>query len=135
VLYRWLAKSYPTSELKEKLRLVPGESVNRQKYSKYPADVLFDIEGNHRIGHPILPFEVRQLQQALSREENGEEVIYSYRVRHDPEDCMHPHCEIEVWSKGQLVSNVPGIIRRKLREAIADSQEKHVLFNQALPTD
>jgi hypothetical protein len=112
LLYRWLAKTYPaTSELKASFRLVPEESVNRQKHSKYPADVLFDIKhGNHRIGHPILPFEVKQLQQEFSREENGQQVIYSYRIRHDPEDCKYPHCEIEVWSKGQLVTDVPGII-------------------------
>jgi hypothetical protein len=88
-----------------------------------------------RVGYPILPFQVQQLQRDLSREENGEQVIYSYRIRHDPEDCMYPHCEVEVWSRGQLVTNVPGIIRKKLRDEIAAAQEKHVLFDHPLPTD
>lgn len=138
-LYRWLSSTYPASELKESFRLTLGESVNREKYSKYPADVLFDIKhGNHRIGQPILPFQVRQLQQDFPREEGGKTVIYSYRVRHKPERCMYPHCEVEVWSNGRLIRDVkqiPGVIRRQLREAIAGAQEKHVLFNESLPTD
>jgi hypothetical protein len=138
-LYRWLASTYPDSELKESFRLTPGESVNRKKYSDYPADVLFDIRhGNHRIGQAILPFQVGQLQQDFPIEKNGQTVVYTYRVRHKPEGCMYPHCEVEIRSNGQLIEDakkVPGIIRRKLREAIAEAQEQHVLLNAPLPTD
>jgi hypothetical protein len=139
LLYRWLSKTYPRSELKESFRLVPDESVNRQKYSKYPADVLFDIkDGNHRIGQAILPFEVGQLECDITHQKSDEAVIYSFRILHKPEQCMYPHCAIEVRSKGEIIHNekkIPGIVRRQLRKAIADAQEKNILYNPPLPTD
>jgi hypothetical protein len=138
LLYRWLLKTYPNSELKESFRLIPDESVNRQKYSTYPADVLFDIRGQHRVGHPILSFEVGQLERDFQHQEKDEMVVYSFRILHKPEDCMYPHCVVEVRKKGELITDakqVPGIIRRRLRKVIADAREKQVLLNPVLPND
>jgi hypothetical protein len=135
VLYRCLPKTFPQTELKASFRLTQDESVNRRKYSKYPADVLFHIKGTHRVGHPILAFEVRQLRQQLSRRENNEDAIYSFDVCHKPEDCMYPHCAVEVRRNGQLADSVPGVIRKQVRDSIADSEEKQILFNHSLPED
>jgi hypothetical protein len=135
VLYRWLPKTYPQTELKASFRLTQDESVNRGKYSKYPADVLFNIKGPHRVGHPILAFEVRQLRQQLSRRENNEDAIYSFDVCHKPENCMYPHCAVEVRRNGQLADTLPGVIRKRVRDSIADSEERKILTNHPLPED
>ena len=136
LLYRRIAKGYMREDLRAGFSLDQGESVNRQKYSKYPADVLFNIvNGQHRIGHAILAFEVSQVQQQIPRTENNEEIIYSFRVTHRPERCMYPHCEIEVRREGQLVTNAPPFVRKQLRDAIVDSQQRQVLINHPLPTD
>jgi hypothetical protein len=130
-----VAQNFPKNRAKAAFRLTQDESVNRGKYSKYPADVLFNIKGPHRVGHPILAFEVRQLRQQLSRRENNEDVIYSFDVCHKPEDCMYPHCVVEVRRNGQLADPVPGFIRKQVRDSIADSEEKQILFNHPLPED
>jgi hypothetical protein len=50
LLYRRIAKGYMREDLRAGFSLDQAESVNRQKYSKYPADVLFNIvNGQHRI--------------------------------------------------------------------------------------
>jgi hypothetical protein len=135
VLYRWLPITFPQTELKASFRLTLDESVNREKYSRYPADVLFNISGPHRVGHPILAFKVHQLRQQLSRRENNEDAIYSFNVCHKPEDCMYPHCEVVVRRNGEIASNLPAVIRKQVRDSIADSEEKQILINHPLPED
>jgi hypothetical protein len=85
-LYRWIGLSYEREDLIAAFRLLPWESINRDKHSKYPADVLFNIvNGKHRVGFAILAFQVTHVQRELGLKQNDEEVTYSFRVRHKPE--------------------------------------------------
>jgi hypothetical protein len=135
-LYRRIANGYERRDLIAAFNLKSGESVNRQKYSRYPEDVLFNIvDGNHHVGSTILAFEVRQVRQQFPQPGSNQVVTYSFRLEHKPEDCMYPHCEIEVWENGRLADRVPGSLRRKLRDSIVDSNEKQLFTNCSLPAD
>jgi hypothetical protein len=136
LLYRRIAGGYEREDLIAAFSLKPGESLNRQRYSAYPQDVLFNIvDGNHHVGSTILAFEVRQVRQQIPQSVNNQVVTYSFRLKHKPEDCMYPHCEIEVWENGRLVDRVPGSLRRKLRDSIVDSEEKQLFTNGSLPNN
>jgi hypothetical protein len=133
-LYRWIAKGYERKDLVAGFSLNPGESVNRERHSKYPADVLFNAKtGKHRVGFAILAFDVRLLRQPFASDQQN--TTYSYDVVHKPVPCMYPHCEIEVTMGGQITTKVPPLVRRTWRDAIVDSHQRQVLINHALPTD
>lgn len=73
-------------------------SVNREKYSKVPTeDVLFDIKaGKHFLSYGVIEFQVGFVEALSFRHPDDKNDIYSFKIKHEPEECMYPHSVLMV---------------------------------------
>lgn len=77
-------------------RPLPGVSVNRQRYSDAPADVLH-VNCAHRVlgaGWGILSFTVGAVENAEPFAYEGGERRYEFYLVHKPTESCKPHSEI-----------------------------------------
>jgi len=96
------------------------QSSNREKYSKSPTDVLFETNGDHKFSWGIVELMSREICETTFPHPNTE-TSYSFRVIHDPVQCMYPHSEIRIFENGNLVESikpksVKNLIKYKWRE-------------------
>ncbi len=101
-------------------------SFNREKYSENPSDVLFSIKDKNHFfrSHKIVSLKVQEIE-GLKEIHPDDQEIYSFKVIHDPEDCMYPHCIVQVLKNGK---NVPGIKPSSVKSKIREKIEKMVDF-------
>jgi hypothetical protein len=75
---------------------LPGVSVNRQKYSNCPEDVLHPDCANRRLDNTwgILSFTVGSVENGGPFKHEGSDTQYEFYLRHDPGPLCKPHSEI-----------------------------------------
>jgi len=75
-------------------------SVNRDRYSEEPEDVLYNINANHPDDHffdcGILEFDVESVETINVEHPQLDNRSYSFRVLHRPSQCMYPHSVVKV---------------------------------------
>lgn len=97
-------------------------SVNREKHSHRPEDVLFNVDGPpHFLAWGIAEIHVATVTDIHVPHPNSREPIhYSLAVRHQPERCMYPHCEIEVYANGERIEEIkPSSAKTRIKAAMA----------------
>lgn len=96
-------------------------SVLREAYSKGPSDALYDgANGNHCFDFGVVQFSVGRVE-SLGTPHPETHAPFTFRVKHDPIECIYPHCEIETYLDGILIpdikpKSVKTWLRNKFRE-------------------
>jgi hypothetical protein len=76
-------------------------SVSAARFCNSPLDALYDaISGQNLVSFGIVSLKVRHIEEKEYRHPDTN-VIYKFRVRHDPTQCYYPHCEVDVLTDGQ----------------------------------
>ena len=99
-------------------------SVNRERYSARPEDVLFNVDGPpHFDSWGVAALEVEGIQSIrVQHPDPKQRIEYTLKVRHKPERCMYPHCEIEVFANGEPVPEIkPSSVKTKIKSAMANA--------------
>jgi hypothetical protein len=140
-LYRRCNPDKGLEDAKEILRFDPGLSLNRKRFSDFPADVLFDPKkGHHHAGWKIFEFAVGDLALKSWTHPDRPGELVTIELWHTPEKCMYPHTDLFFSLNGQRVSNkkqVSAVFRTMIKYHIRDEIEKNgkVLLNEPLPPD
>ena len=95
-------------------------SVVREKYSNGPMDCLFDATGGgHCLGFAVAEFRVQQVENLSNMHPTTGEP-YTFKVRHDPLECLYPHCEIRTLQAGKVIEEItPKSIKTWLKQELA----------------
>jgi len=98
-------------------------SVNREKYSQDPGDVLFNIvDGNHYRHWGVAWLRVSEIEiLRLPHPVLGDEKIHTFKLMHQPEECMYPHSEMSVRQGDKTLTKRPksGKVRTQLKERLS----------------
>ena len=99
---------------------IRDDSYNRELFSNYPSDVLFNIhaisEEDHYFDWGILSISVGKI--ISFSEPIPPSRAFKMGPRHDPEFCMYPHCEVLVFEGGVRIENSPKSIKVKARDLL-----------------
>lgn len=115
------------------------QSVNSHRVNRFgtPRDVLFDTKrGNHYWDFQIACFNVRDIytlqlpnQNSIQRKADGslkkDADIFTFEIRHTPDEHMYPHCIIEAKKNGESVKDVPKTMRTAIRSQFAQIAERN----------
>jgi hypothetical protein len=103
-------------------------SVNREKYSREPQDVLYNIKtGEHFLAHGICIFESGKVT-ALNYTHPALPKVYRLQLVHEPEPCMYPHSVIAILENGIRIREIkPSSIKTALRDDLIEQAEIIVL--------
>ena len=88
------------------------DSYNRDKYSRKPNEVLFNIrakdKNDHFFNHGILELNIQRLNSKKFNniKINGQIAKFRFLPKHVPEICMYPHCEIHAFQGDEKVNPV-----------------------------
>ena len=105
---------------------VKDDSCNRDKYSEKPEDVLYNTReedgGSHYVNMGILSFCSSTIDNFTAEiNQNNIKRIFTLKLKHDPLECMYPHCEILVLENGQILDqNKPKSIKTLIRDILLD---------------
>lgn len=99
-------------------------SLNRERYSKSPEDVLYNIEnGEHFLSSEILEIGVGSIELPRYPHPNDENRVYTFKMKHEPEECMYPHSVLkiilnhnEIKSKKDIPPTLRALFREHLRK-------------------
>lgn len=105
---------------------VRNDSCIREKYSRKPEDVLYNTRvednGRHYFHMGILSFSTSDIdgfKEEISH--NNSRRIFTLKMKHDPLDCMYPHCEILVLENDTILDqNKPKSIKTLVRDILLD---------------
>jgi len=97
-------------------------SVNREKYSEKPEDVLYNIKtGEHFWHYGIYAFCVGAIQSLNYVHPTEQSKSYSLRAVHKPEPCMYPHSIIAILENEIEISEIkPKSIKTTLRDDLIE---------------
>jgi hypothetical protein len=102
-----------------------------------PRDVLFDIKhGRHHWEFQIACFNVQEIgaltlpnERSIQRKKDGTVKsgpdVFTFRVRHTPDERMYPHCIIEAARNGGPLKEVPKSMRTAIRAQFAAIAERN----------
>jgi len=147
VLYRWFDPSKVESEsngrisattIKQAFTPLSELSNNRSSMSLYSTDVLYSISKlPHRDGFGVIKAKVTDINERTfdfdegSKNNGNKKLLLSFKLKHDPEDCMYPHTIILIYKEGiELKGEIKGNL---LKTAIRDQIGK--LFKVCHPPD
>jgi len=116
------------------------QSVNSHAINRFgvPRDVLFDIEeGRHYWDHQIACFDVSDISQldlpndnSIQYRDRDKKIIkkpadrFTFRVLHEPEERMYPHCIIQAHRNGAPAKEVPKSMRTIIQRRFAKLAEQ-----------
>jgi hypothetical protein len=97
-------------------------SVNRERYSLAPQDVLYNTEsGAHYFTWAIVAITVGSVESIEFVHPKLKDVKYTLRSVHRPARCMYAHCEVEVLENGIPRDEVrPKSVRTWIKDALAE---------------
>lgn len=111
-------RRFPCLDTNAKKTLVDGKlsasvfsthkmSLNRQKYSNEPSDVLYNINSKeHFINDGIFSLTVVNVNDFSEPSPNDHNKLYTLKLLHKPDECMYSHCEIFVGFDGELLDDL-----------------------------
>lgn len=80
-------------------------SGNREKYSKKPEDVLYNINakntGDHFFSWGIVETKIKNIKSLIMSHPTKENSVLTFNVEHDPEKCMYPHTVVNTYENNQ----------------------------------
>lgn len=100
-------------------------SVNRQKFCRYPTDVLYHVtDPGHRFTYGVAVAEVQELSDievSFKHPQTQTEYKVLLKVVHDPHECMYPHSLIQVQQDDLVIQKQikPKAFRAFLRTEIS----------------
>lgn len=100
------------------------QSGNRERYSKTPDDVLYNINAKNKNEHfhhwGIVKIKVKTIQSnKYNHPEIDEE--YTFKLSHEPEECMYPHSEIHIFLDGKEGKLNPSTLKTLLKDYYRDN--------------
>jgi hypothetical protein len=110
-------------------QLVPPEafttrsmSVNRERYSNAPEDVLYNVEdGRHYTTWGVVAFTVGLVRSLSRMHPQIKNMVFTLAPVHAPIRCMYPHTEIEVRGNGERLGEIkPASVRTWIKSRIAE---------------
>lgn len=102
---------------------IPGLSVNRGKYTKSPnKDVLYNItSANHYFSWGIVKIKVGFLE-GLEYQHPNLPIIFSFKMLHDPEECMYPHSILSILENNEPTSrNLSPSLKAEFRDHLKNN--------------
>lgn len=103
------------------------DSYNREKYSKAPCDVLYNINAKNKTDHyfnsGIISLTCGQIQNELRFKSiiNKEEIEVMFNIIHKPEVCIYPHCEVIALKNGKHINPTkPKSARSVIRDILIE---------------
>lgn len=95
-------------------------SVNREKYSKSPSDVLYSTTSkDHYFSHGVISMGYGQIFCLSVKHPDDKNIKYTFSVVHSPEECMFPHALIIVMNNGSPVKKIkPSKIRNLIKDEV-----------------
>ncbi|MFA4795102.1 hypothetical protein [Leptospira kirschneri] len=120
LLYRRFHKDFPPNFTTKEM------SVNRQKYSHEPEDVLYDINtGQKRINFGIAQFRIRNLNTLRIPHPTIQNTEYTLEIVHAPIPCMYPHANVYVKKSNVRLNSLEGpkTVKDEIRAFYTDNFE------------
>ncbi len=103
---------------------VGDTSVNREKYSKEPNDVLYNTRlPEHYFNYGIFEITVGFIRDVTFTHPEDSSKVFTLRVLHEPSRCMYPHSVIKVEVNGELLENFkrPNTVKTQIKVEIANN--------------
>jgi len=96
-----------------------NQSVNREKHSRNPTDVLYNINSKQHFNkHGICSFSVADVEDICISHPDLD-IVYTLGLEHDPEECMYPHTIIEVLTTNPPPKRIAPTVKTKLKADLA----------------
>ncbi|EQA47334.1 hypothetical protein LEP1GSC050_1807 [Leptospira broomii serovar Hurstbridge str. 5399] len=110
-------------------------SLNREKYSNDPTDVLFrTTTGDYLSDYGILQFSV-ELFSNLNLQHDTEEILFTFKIAHKPEACMYPHSIIVPYKNGKQVDRISSnFIKTAYREKLWTFAKSFIIRESSPPS-
>jgi hypothetical protein len=92
-------------------------SVVRKRDTAGPEDCLYDgKDGKHCFDFGVAELAVGKIQSLSKAHPQEQDSVYTFKIRHDPLECMYPHCEIRTYKGGSEVGEIkPPSVKTWLR--------------------
>ncbi|PQA60172.1 hypothetical protein [Siphonobacter curvatus] len=102
-----------------KIFAMDNDSYNRSKFSECPEDVLYNKDSEeHHLAYGIVSIKVSDVLSIREAEVNNERRIFTAVVNHKPENCMYPHCDLVIYSNGQVAEKRPKSVKAVFRNLL-----------------
>jgi hypothetical protein len=129
-------KPFPENLWSVSISFKRGLSVNRQKYSAHPADVLFEVNsGDHYKDDGVCELNLAGLNEwSKGQREDTIPPEYTLEVVHEPTRCMYPHTSVYLLHRNTRIDEPRGGgLKMQIKRSIAKAGSLKDLGKQQLP--